>query len=284
MSQQYDGIIQSYFLMGLQQAEILIVLALEHNIVISERSLKRILKRLKLTRRIMYSPIEDVRKFITDQVSSSSQLHGYRWMHLKCIQSGFVVKQDTVRLILKEVDPVGVEIRKRKRLRRRQYSAKGPNFLWHIDSYDKLKPYGICINGCIDGFSRYIIWLRAGSSSSDPRVIGGYFMKCVEELSGCPEKVRTDFGTENGHVEQMQIFLRGLEDGDHKKAFLYGASTGNQRIESWWSILRKHQSQFWINLFQKIRDDGYYDGSFLDRSLIQFCFLHLIQVIIASVY
>ena len=30
-----------------------------------------------------------------------------------------------------------------------------------IDSYDKLKPYGIGINGCIDGFSRHIMWMEA---------------------------------------------------------------------------------------------------------------------------
>ena len=28
---------------------------------------------------------------------------------------------------------------------------QGPNFIWHMDGYDKLKPYGITIHGCIDG-------------------------------------------------------------------------------------------------------------------------------------
>ena len=27
-----------------------------------------------------------------------------------------------------------------------------------MDSYDKLKPYGIAINGCIDGFSRHAMF------------------------------------------------------------------------------------------------------------------------------
>jgi hypothetical protein len=35
----------------------------------------------------------------------------------------------------------------------------GPNFAWHADGYDKLKPYGFPIHGCIDGFSRRLIWL-----------------------------------------------------------------------------------------------------------------------------
>ena len=29
---------------------------------------------------------------------------------------------------------------------------QGPNFIWHVDSYDKLKPFGFPINGCIDGY------------------------------------------------------------------------------------------------------------------------------------
>ena len=26
-----------------------------------------------------------------------------------------------------------------------------PNFVWHLDGYDKLKPYGFAIHACIDG-------------------------------------------------------------------------------------------------------------------------------------
>ena len=68
-------------------------------------------------------------------------------MHLKCIQAGLVVTQTTIRHLL-ILDPRGVQLRKRNRLRRPLYINPGPNFLWHGDSYDKLKPYGIsCING-----------------------------------------------------------------------------------------------------------------------------------------
>ena len=117
-----------------------------------------------------YSNLEEIVKFLESELNKSGQLHGYRWMHLRCLQNNLVVTQDIVRELLWYLDPTGVESRKRKRLRRRQYFNKGPNYLWHMDSYDKLKPYGICINGCVDGFSRYIIWLHAGSTASDPKV------------------------------------------------------------------------------------------------------------------
>ena len=106
----------------------------------------------------------EVASFIEGQVSASRQLHGHRFMHLRCLSNGLVVSRETVRIILTIIDPVGVELRRSRRLGRRRYRVKGPNCVWRIvclDSYDKLKPYGICINGCIDGFSRYILWLES---------------------------------------------------------------------------------------------------------------------------
>ena len=55
-------------------------------------------------------------------------------------------------IILRELDPEEVDSRKRKSLRRRTYEAKGPNIVLHIDGYDKLKPYGVCVYGGIHGF------------------------------------------------------------------------------------------------------------------------------------
>ncbi len=41
-------------------------------------------------------------------------------------------------MVLKELDPAGVSMRRARRLRWRNYFAKGPNFIWHLDSYDML--------------------------------------------------------------------------------------------------------------------------------------------------
>ena len=37
------------------------------------------------------------------------------------------------------------------------FILQGPNFIWHVDSYDKLKPFGFPINGCIDGYANRIV-------------------------------------------------------------------------------------------------------------------------------
>ncbi|KAL3973710.1 hypothetical protein ACER0C_024917 [Sarotherodon galilaeus] len=274
-----DDLIRLYFRLSFSNKEILSILAHSHQKVISVRTLKRICKRLGLFRRKNQSNLEEVLAFVQQEIMTNGQMQGYRWLHLRAIQHGFVVSQDTVRCIIKLVDPQGVELRRARRLRRRQYSCRGPNALWHMDGYDKLKPYGIAISGCIDGFSRYVLWMEAYTTNNDPKLIASYFLKTVSCINGCPERLRADRGTENGCVEQMQMFLRRNHTDSFagEKSFLYRRSTANQRIEGWWATLRKQSAQFWMNLFQSFQDDGHFTGDFLDKSLIQFCFLNLIQ-------
>jgi hypothetical protein len=50
-------------------------------------------------------------------------------------------------------------MRKQHKLKRRVYQNPGPNAVWHADGYDKLKPYDFAIHGCIDGWSRKVLWL-----------------------------------------------------------------------------------------------------------------------------
>ncbi len=54
-------------------------------------------------------------------------------------------------MLLATMDEEGTKQRKSRRLARRLYLNMGPNYLWHTDGYDKLKPYGIAIHGYIDG-------------------------------------------------------------------------------------------------------------------------------------
>ena len=62
-----------------------------------------------------------------------------------------------------------------------QYHTKGPNFIQKLDGYDKLKPYGFCIHGCIDGYSRQIMWLEVERTNYHPGVVVSYFIDCVVE-------------------------------------------------------------------------------------------------------
>ncbi|XP_033646897.1 uncharacterized protein LOC117306426 [Asterias rubens] len=58
---------------------------------------------------------------------------------------------------------------------------------------------------------------------------------------------------------------------------MYGSSNHNQRIESFWGFLRKECIEFWLEFFHGMKNEGYFDGTFLDVNLVLFCFLGLIQ-------
>ena len=98
------------------------------------------------------------------------------------------------------------------------------------------------------------------------------------EHSGISLTIRSDCGTKNPVVEKLQTSLRKEFSKSNKPTFLYGTSQHNQRIELWWAQLRKHDSQFWLNYFYRMKDDGTFDGSDLDKGFMQLCFGGVIQV------
>lgn len=60
--------------------------------------------------------------------------------------------------------------------------------------------------------------------------------------------------------------------------FIYGDSSRNQRIEAWWSILRKECSDWWICYFKDITDRGFYDeNDNLHMECLRFCFKKVIR-------
>ena len=142
-----DSLIECYFSLGLSYSEILSFLLLFHGIRISIRQLKRILFSKGLRRRRNHSELREIIAAVEREFEGSGSLIGYRQMHQRLrIDYGLVVSRETVRLTLKTLDPSGVERRSQHKLKRRSYSAKGPNFIWHLDGYDKLKPFGLCIH------------------------------------------------------------------------------------------------------------------------------------------
>ena len=153
--------ISQYFYAGYKYGTICEFLDTYHDISISERTLKRRLASYGLQRNCGY-PSHIARNLIEQEINSGPpSQYGYRNMHHH-LRTKFhaIVPRDTVMNLLKEIDPVGTAERKSHRLKRRQFVSPGPNHSWHIDGYDKLKPYGFPIHGCVDGFSRRIIWLK----------------------------------------------------------------------------------------------------------------------------
>lgn len=181
---------------------------------------------------------------------------------------------------MKEIDPDGVEERRSRRLKRRTFSSKGANASWHLDGYDKLKPYGFPIHGAVDGFSRRILWLEVTRSNNDPKVVAAFYLKQVKELGGCPLLLVTDCGSENGIAASIQCMFRTNDQDELAgvKSHRYCSSPANQRIEGWWSFFRRNRSNWWISLFKDMVDYGLLCvGNTLHMECLWFCFSKLLQ-------
>ncbi|KAL7393681.1 hypothetical protein ABVT39_014352 [Epinephelus coioides] len=85
---------------------------------------------------------------------------------------------------------------------------------------------------------------------------------------------------ENGlKVKKEEISLRTTHGDDlsGERSYIAGASTANQRIESWWGILRKEGMEYWIQLLGELRDEGSFNGGVPDKAILQLCVMGLIQ-------
>lgn len=266
-------IVTFYFSRGFEYKSIIHMLSKRHGIKMSERTLKNRLKEFGLRRKLALYDEAEVRRQIEQEMEGPGCMAGYRSMWHTLSMKGIRVPRRVVEEIMRELDPEGCETRRRKRLRRRKYRAPGPNYCWHVDGYDKLKPYGFPIHGCIDGWSRKIMWLRLVRSNNLPETAASHFVDCVDDYGGCPVKLRTDCGTENVIMAAMQCEFR-QDVGAH----IYGSSPANQRIEGWWSFYRRNRSTWWINYFKDmIENEKFNPGNELEKECIWFSFSGIIQ-------
>ena len=54
-----------------------------------------------------------------------------------------------------------------------------------LDGNDELKPYG-----CIDGFSRKMLWLKLSASNKNPSEIAYYYINTGLKVDGVPRRMR----------------------------------------------------------------------------------------------
>ena len=96
--------------------------------------LKRRLQDYGSQRRGTEVDVDQLRDLIRNQISGSGQGLGYRavWHSLRLVHR-IHVPDHLVATILREVDLVGVQQRRRCRLSRRKYVSYGPHFCWHVD-------------------------------------------------------------------------------------------------------------------------------------------------------
>ena len=284
---EIDTQIVRYFSDGFAYMEIIEFLRVHHQYFISLSTLKRRLRTFGIRRRALATvrcSHGDLVDAIRHEMYGSGSLIGYRRMHCSMLSKNTICRREDVRKVMKDLDPEGVFLRRRRRLKRRRYNSKGPNHVWHIDGHDKLKPFGFSIHGCIDGFSRKLIWLKIGPSNKIPEIIAKYYLDAIKEY-GVPAKVKADDGTEHSLIEPIHIYLRSLNEDDAElSAFSITTSPLNQRIEAFWSVLQRDRIGWWRIFFKDLVDmELFSNDNPLFVECIRFCFMHLLREDLTSV-
>ena len=130
-----------YFEARFSYKEIIRFWLIFYGLPISALHLHRLLRKKDLFRRCNFTSTNSVILAVRKILERSGANFGYRVVHQKLRMEGVTTSRETVRLIIKTLDPVGVKLRTAHRLKRRKFISPGPNYTWHIDGYDKFKPY-----------------------------------------------------------------------------------------------------------------------------------------------
>uniref|UniRef100_A0A8C4RTA1 Integrase core domain-containing protein n=1 Tax=Erpetoichthys calabaricus TaxID=27687 RepID=A0A8C4RTA1_ERPCA len=112
----------------------------------------------------------------------------------------------------------------------------------YIDSNHKLIPWRFVFHGCVDGYSRTIVYIEASNNNSASTVLT-FFLEGVRNF-GLPLRVRGDASSENVLVERYMISERG-----HVGSFIVGRSVHNQRIERLWAELNRAVTSYFKGIF-----------------------------------
>ena len=134
---------------------------------------------------------------------------------------------------------------------RRQYLVPWPNSLWHLDGHHSLIRWGLVIHGCIDGFSRRIMFLRCSNNNLSQTVLE-LFLRAIENDTFWPSPIRVDYGVENVQVCDAMVEVRGEGNG----SFIAGPSTKNQRIERLWMDVFRFMCHLFYYMFDALGDPG----------------------------
>ncbi|KAI9748093.1 MAG: hypothetical protein M4579_007315 [Chaenotheca gracillima] len=202
----------------------------------------------------------------------------YSHMNIRMVASSFI-SRDQIAAATRYLDPIGVAARTAGALRQRaRYTVKGPNRIWSADGHDKLSEFGFEIYGIIDGYSRFIVSLYVGLSARTEVGVQKYYLEAVKRY-GFPKKVRSDKGNETGLMAECQVrFRRSVKpDLPWERIYGYGTSTKNQRIEAWWNTMASGQTESWKRFFEKLKEDGFFDGSDYDIMALRYIYMPIIR-------
>jgi hypothetical protein len=152
--------------------------------------------------------------------------------------------------------------------------------MYHMDGHEKIaKVYGIWVHGGIDGYSRFIVYLRAATNKFAETVRAIYREGC--EAHGWPSRGRWDKGSENklAILDQIDHHYDEARPSTLKRgSAITGPSTQNCRIEYLWRFVRMHVTGKFRAAFNEMRNRGLIDPTDpIDLFYLQAVFLPIVQ-------
>ena len=128
------------------------ILDKNHGISMNSRTLKRGLREYGLRRRNEFHSEHEVWEMIKHEIEGPYSV---------------AVPRDMV-MVYKSLIYRHLSFERPGKLLCRSFTSRGPNAAWHVDRYDKLKPYGLPIHGSVEEFSRRILWLKVCKGNNYP--------------------------------------------------------------------------------------------------------------------
>jgi hypothetical protein len=229
--------------------------------VVRQIRLKHGMKRRVRTAEEQRDRINNALEFLHEDLQRSNAILGFSkgllYQYVRQ-QARIIVSQRRLYDFYRAAFPDEVAGRRDGNFRQRgDFRVTGPNFLWSLDGYEKLRKVGFQIYACIDAYSRCIIWFYVGRSATTSIGTLKQYLEAVRRLQKRSFFTWSDHGTETPLWAAAQAALAKIgpkkiqytdEDGivhfyaqgDRlDSCHLYGPSTRNIRIESWWRQLRR---------------------------------------------
>jgi hypothetical protein len=110
---------------------------------------------------------------------------------------GLRIKRKRIRESMARVDPHNTALRWGIVISRRQYQVLWPNSLWHLDGHHSLIRWKMIIHGCMDGYSRRIMFLRCSANNLAETVLELFLDAVKMDGNLWPSRIRVDKGVEN---------------------------------------------------------------------------------------
>ncbi|OTB10518.1 hypothetical protein K445DRAFT_317135 [Daldinia sp. EC12] len=222
--------------------------------------------------------LAQARRFIENHSTHSTSVRSYGRSYLYNFvrsQAGLLVGKNRIYQIYKEIYPEEVQQRRRATwINRTDFQVPGPNFLWSLDGYAKLADFGFQIYGCIDAYSRLIIWIYVGRSATTAISTLKQYLRTILTAGVRPCFTRADHGVETplwagaqatlADQDQSVITYKDEQGVVHQhrqgtrlsSVHLMGPSTRNIKIESWWRLFRSGSTDRWIAFKSELINNG----------------------------